>query len=415
LQAASTVSGSVWLDLTANGMKDPGEPLLEAGSVRVEAWPAGTTAEQARSGLPMASALIDASGRYSLAVLPGSVQVRFVNVTSGGGMGAPVNGETPATRDQPGATGASGVIQQGVIDHLQVAPGAVITEQSLPIDPQGFIYDAGTRLPVGGAAVTLMAQGAPVPPACLTGGPNPYITASGGAFAGGYQFLVDFGGSGCAALSGSTFSLQVVAAGYRSPSTLIPAGDGARQVFSPPSGVGTAAIVPNASIPAAGDPTTYYLAFVLSANARGVVNNHVPVDGSTRVALAVTKTASKAAVEIGDLVRYTVTVRNTGTAVMPTLTVTDQLPFGFKLVDGSATLGIGATTRAVQAAAAAPALNFALPGMAPGAVASLQYIVRVGVGGDRGDGINRVHVSAGPAASADASAHVLVSAGVFGA
>jgi uncharacterized repeat protein (TIGR01451 family) len=306
------------------------------------------------------------------------------------------------------------VVQQGVIDHLQVAPGAVITEQSLPIDPQGFVYDAGTRLPVGGALVTLLAQGSAVPPDCLNGGPNPYTTASAGAFAGGYQFLVDFGGSGCAALSGGTFTLQVSAAGYRTPSALIPAGDGSRQVFTPPAGLGAVAIVPNATIPAAGDPTTHYLAFVLSTGTKGVVNNHLPMDGSSRPGLSVTKTASKASAEIGDLVRYTVTLRNSGTAVLPALGLVDQLPLGFKLVDGSATLAVGAATQPLRPAAGVPALQFALPGMSPGAVASLQYLVRIGVGGDKGDGVNRVYVAAGTAVSADASARVVVLAGVFG-
>ena len=153
---------------------------------------------------------------------------------------------------------------------------------------------------------------------------------------------------------------------------------------------------------------------MLSANAKGVVHNHVPVDGSTRPGLAVTKSASKASAEIGDLVRYTVTVRNTGTAVLPALAMVDQMPLGFKLIDGSATLASGATTQPLQPGATTPALQFALPGVAPGAVATIQYLARIGVGGDKGDGINRVHVSAGAAVSADASARVLVSAGVFG-
>jgi hypothetical protein len=60
-------------------------------------------------------------------------------------------------------------------------------------------------------------------------------------------------------------------------------------------------------------------------------------------------------------------------------------------------------------------VRFTLPGIAPGAVATLQYLVRIGVAGDKGDGVNRVHVSAGSAVAADASARVTVSAGVFGA
>jgi hypothetical protein len=59
-------------------------------------------------------------------------------------------------------------------------------------------------------------------------------------------------------------------------------------------------------------------------------------------------------------------------------------------------------------------LAFGLPGLAASASGTLQYVVRLGVGADRGDGVNRVSATAGTVRSNEARATVKVGGGVFG-
>jgi uncharacterized repeat protein (TIGR01451 family) len=415
VQASATISGSIWIDANHNGLKDPGEPPPAAGSIRVQAWPAGTSAAQFAAGTPITTVLIDASGRYTLTVAPATLLLRFVDASSGAPLGNPVNGETAASRNQPSVTSSSGVTSHGTIDNIQVAPGASITQQSLPLDPQGIVYDSGTRTPIGGAAVLLLARAQAVPSSCLAGGPNPYVTAASGTLAGSYQFLIDYSAPGCASLSGATFTLRASAPGYRSPSALIPPGAGGQTLLTLPAGAGLYAVVPKPGVPAAGDPTTYYLALVLSATAMGPVNNNIPLDGAAQAGLAIAKVASRAAAEIGDTVRYTVTVTNSGKAVLPAVQLTDRLPLGFKLIHNTATVTLGGAPIAVATPSAGPVVTFALPGLPPGTQAVLQYLVRIGVGADHGDGTNRIQARAGGVTSNEATATVNVSGGVFGA
>jgi uncharacterized repeat protein (TIGR01451 family) len=411
---AAVISGSSWVDLNHNGVRDAGEPVPAANIVRVEVWPAGTTTLQTVGGTPVASALIDASGRYTLTVPASNVQIRFVDTSSNATLGLPVNGDSLATRNQPSVTGSNGIISHGVIDNIALTPGATLVEQSLPIDPQGIIYDSGTRLPLGGATVTLSANGAPVPGACLVGGVNPVVTASSGGTAGVYQFLLDFSAPGCAALSGATFKLNVSVPGFTVPSQLIKDGLNGNTVLTTPAGPGNYAVVSKAGIPVGSDPTTYYFQFVLSSASQGVINNYIPADGVNVAALRVTKVASKATAEIGDTVRYTITVRNTGTGVSPQGLTTDRLPLGFKMLANTASWTLAANTTPVTPTSSGNLLLFATPSIPAGASASLVYTVRVGIGADRGDGVNHAKASFGSFESNDATATVKVSAGVFG-
>jgi len=319
-----------------------------------------------------------------------------------------------SSRNQPAVTGSNGVIVGSVIDGIHVVAGASIVQQSLPIDPQGFVYDSGTRQPVAGAAVSLSANGALVPGACLSGGANPAITSGSGGFAGGYQFLVDFTGAGCASLSGATFTISVTAPGMRFPSQLIAPGSSSGTTFRAPAGSGIAPIVSKAGIPGPSDPTTYYLAIVLASGSMAVVNNNIPLDTGNQGRLALTKIAGRSTAEIGDTVRYTLSVRNTGNAPLPGILIADRLPLGFKLVPGSVTLAGAAPGVSPGVTGAGPDLTIALPALAAGTSVTVQYIARVGVGADHGDGINRAVASSGAIRSNEALARVAVSGGVFG-
>ena len=68
-----------------------------------------------------------------------------------------------------------------------------------------------------------------------------------------------------------------------------------------------------------------------------MVNNHIPLDPFlSRTPLIVTKISDKRTANVGDLVPYTITVRNTEALTRAGVAVVDILPPGFRYVAGSA-------------------------------------------------------------------------------
>jgi uncharacterized repeat protein (TIGR01451 family) len=96
---------------------------------------------------------------------------------------------------------------------------------------------------------------------------------------------------------------------------------------------------PATSVAAGSVGTKYYLNFTLSNAGVGSVelfDNHIPVDPPLNTAVSITKTASLTAVTRGQIVPYTITIRNTLGAPFPNVTIVDTFPPGFKYVSGSA-------------------------------------------------------------------------------
>jgi uncharacterized repeat protein (TIGR01451 family) len=96
---------------------------------------------------------------------------------------------------------------------------------------------------------------------------------------------------------------------------------------------------PAVSVPAGSAGTKYYLHVTLSNVGAGVVelfDNHVPVDPPLNTAVSITKTASLTNATRGQMVPYTITVKNTLGAPFANVTIVDTFPPGFKYVEGSA-------------------------------------------------------------------------------
>src|SRR5690606_7934754 len=92
-------------------------------------------------------------------------------------------------------------------------------------------------------------------------------------------------------------------------------------------------------------------------------------------------------VEVGDSMVYSITIRQTAGAAMGTVNVSDRLPHGFTYIAGTARLdGHGI---ADPLGAPGPLLVFDAGAFEIGAQKVLSYRVRVGVGSQQGDGINR--------------------------
>ncbi len=327
---SASVNGTVWQDNNHDKVKDLGEDPID-----------GWLVELLLDGQTLLSTTTDSNGSYAFTGLaPGSgYRVVFKEPTTGSILGRPVtnesgsnftNGVVDETTNPAGADNAD-----GSLNNLTLLAGTNTPEQSLPLDPAGVVYDSVTRQPITGATVALQNGGTTVATNCLVGGTNPQITGALGF----YQFLlVNPAPVGCP--GDGIYTLQVTQpSGYLPPvSTIIP-----ESVPSPHTPIanisGTLEAIQSQATPPIGtQATTYYLGFNLTLTGVGVVNNHIPLDPVLGGAIAVTKTTPKRDVMRGGLVPYTITATNTLTAVLSNISLQDQIPAGFKYVDGSARL-----------------------------------------------------------------------------
>lgn len=135
---------------------------------------------------------------------------------------------------------------------------------------------------------------------------------------------------------------------------------------------------------------SYGAAFVLTA--AGAVRIDIPLDPPT-TALILSKTASRPIAASGDLIQYSVTVRNPDSrAAATSLYVIDHLPAQMRFRPGSARLD--GQPLANPASDADRALRFALPALAAGAQARLTYVLEVRPNATAGDAINRAQAIA---------------------
>ena len=294
----STLSGIVYDDLNYDDVRQPNEPLR-----------AGWTVEVVRNGAVVGTAVTDATGAYTVANLPS-------------GPGYSVRFRTPDTN-----------VVFAVVSDVTLANDATVN-QNLPIDPSGVFYDTVTRQPVAGVIATFTDRaGNALPTACFVDASQQNQRTG---VTGQYRFDIVPGAASQCPVGESGYGIVFAApAGYSSvPSTVIAPEAGALD----PTGRGNpVTVVSGAGAPQAGEPTTYYLAFTLGSGDPHVVNNHIPLDPFlTRAPLVVTKTTSQRSASVGDLVPYTITVRNTEGLRRTNVTVVDVPPSGFSYVPGTA-------------------------------------------------------------------------------
>jgi uncharacterized repeat protein (TIGR01451 family) len=186
-----------------------------------------------------------------------------------------------------------------------------------------------------------------------------------------------------------------------------------------------AAIQPQASQPAktvtgggavGTSGTQYFLNFNLTTQgpagnrSASVIHNHVPLDPLTVGALLVSKTGNKTVAELGDSVQYTVRIRNTTAGQIDNIKLQDMLPAGFRYILGTSRLG--SVTLANPAGGVGRELTFDVGTIAANTTTELTYFVRLGVGSQQGDGINRA-TAISPIRSNTALFKVTVQGGVF--
>ena len=391
VQLPAAISGTVWYDV------GPKASLLDAGDKRLPGWLVELI--DPATGLVVASARTGADGSYRIAdLLPGvPFKVRFRDPDSGVVYGYPVNGETA-----PGSSGAacnSSAVPRSCVERssnpqlaVVLAPGQELTQQSLPVDPSGVVYDSITRAPVAGAVVTLSPVGncpgwlpATHVAAATLGG----YTISGNAISmttaanGAYQWLLL-----PTAPAACDFSLTVAPpAGYSFVSQIIPPASG---TLRPTGSVGTAyAVQPQADAPTAavGSGTLYHLTLNVGASTPDIVHNHIPLDPAAPAGLSLRKLADRQVVEVGGSVRYTISVALSSGSAPRHITLIDKLPPGFTFVAGTASVDGRAV--ADPTGKPGPVLRFELGAMPASRSFYLSYRLRADIGSTQGDGINR--------------------------
>jgi uncharacterized repeat protein (TIGR01451 family) len=249
--------------------------------------------------------------------------------------------------------------------------GSGMIQTTILVDPIGIVYDSRSNLPLPGVTVTLIDisgagnGGAPGAPARVFGvdgvspAPSTVITDRGGM----YQFPL---------VAPSLYRLQVTApSNYGFPSK--------REIGELPTGRST-----NLYGSFGGEFTV--------SETSGVVTIDVPLDPIPGV-LYVEKNASRAIVEVGDVLDYTVRVHNTAEQALVDVMVEDRLPAGFSFVPG--TLRIDGALVTDRFENRGPTLRIPLDTLAARSNRVLRYRVRIGGGALQGDGINRAQATSG--------------------
>lgn len=140
----------------------------------------------------------------------------------------------------------------------------------------------------------------------------------------------------------------------------------------------------------------------------------IPVD-SRAGSMLISKTVNKTTAAIGDMIMYTVILRNSGDAPVTDVAISDVLPHGFSYIAGSTT--INASGAADPQATGGRSLRWTIATLSPGAPVTVTYRVVVAPDAKSGTGINAVSASGtslgGAIVSNRASVKVKITEGVF--
>ncbi len=330
--ASAALSGTVWRDLDHDRTLDANEETLSNWVVE----------------LFLNDALIDtvttgADGAYQFTdIAPGtgySVQFRNpVNNAKFGGARPNESGATATDGVVSAANPGGATITPTGLFGITLAPGETVTEQSLPLDPSGVVYNSVTSDLIEGAIVTFTGPAGFDPDLHLVGGAD-NITQTTGAD-GFYQYLLLPGAPA------GVYSLEVTppvgAFNPITPSSIIPPCLGPFDVGPTPDPLLIQASNTPPQPAAAQDCTlggaasTYFLSFTITPGASAnVLNNHLPIDPILEGAIILTKATPKGSASRGALIPYTITAQSTLPGPIVDIDIIDRLPAGFKYVSGS--------------------------------------------------------------------------------
>lgn len=334
IPGSAILSGRVWHDADFDNSLDSGERVL-----------AGWAVELYRNATRLAAASTDSAGAYRFSGLAPNdttadqYEIRFLAPGSGPGTAMLGDADSPFTNGP-----------QRITD-IAAGSGSNVLNLNLPIDPNGVVYDSIARTPVAGATVTLLraATRTALPGGCFADtAQQGQVTLADGY----YKFDLNFSDPSCP--SGADYLIEVTppAAYGTAPSLIIPPTSGAATAaYSVPACPDDAVaatdhceaqgseLAPALGVPPRSLGTRYYLHLTLSNGQvpqdSQVFNNHLPIDPELDAAIAITKTSPLINVTRGQLVPYTITIRNTLGGALQDVVVVDSLPPGFKYIEKS--------------------------------------------------------------------------------
>lgn len=242
------------------------------------------------------------------------------------------------------------------------------------VDPFGLVFDAKTGQPVSGVSVTLIDAATGLPATVLGDDgvsiyPSTVISGTSTTDSGGNVYNFAPGVYRFPLVSPGSYQLKV----------------------APPTTYAFPSAQTNAAIQALpGAP------FVITVGSRGevflidpgpAVQIDLPLDPKF-ANIFVTKLAGKSQVAVGDVVPYQVTIENPNATIdVASVTVTDQLPVGFRYLPGSTKLD-GAPFADPVIAPDGRGLTFTLGLLPAGTTRALTYHTRVGVNVQKGEAVN---------------------------
>jgi len=408
----SVLIGSAWHDADFDDVRDSAERALVGWSVDLYG-----------DGRLLHTALTNTDGDYRISgvqpntTAPIQYELRFR---------APGAGASTALLGQAASPFTNGLQQ---ISDLVVPPGTNVPDLSLPIDPNGVVYNALARTPVAGATLELLNAGSssPLPASCFDDtAQQGQITLADGY----YKFDVNFSDPACP--SGGDYVVRVTAppgGSYVAGVSQIipPTSDASTVALSVPACPGSvddaipgttlycevqpSELAPTAAVPARTTGTNHYLHLMLDGSlapgSSQIFNNHVPLDPALMGSLAISKTTPQVNVTRGQLVPYVITINNTSGLLFTDVSIVDRFPAGFSYVEGSARLD-GEPTEPTVAG-----LELSWDGLVIAGTEerTLKLLLAVGAGVGEGEFVNRAQVmvgGTGQALSGEATATVRV-------
>ncbi len=386
------VSGYIWMDRKHDRSRPP------ASTEGQEGWTVTLTAS---TGATICVATSDANGFYQFDNLhcPGYEASGLPTSASLGGATFSISFSKPSNRMPNMATsgGGAGTAGTGQITGVTLKANDEVTEQNLPLDPSGIIYNSATRLPVNGATIVISGPAGFNPATDLVGGAAAQTQVTGAD--GLYSFFLQN------AFPSGTYTLTVTSpAGYlAAPSTLIPACSGTINIMAAPNPAliqGSNAQPPIGTMPhdpaacpassagfatvapfTAAQSTTQYYTRILITNgvSAPTLNNHIPLD-PVPVPPTVTKSFSAASILQGTNATLTLSLGNSNASALTlSQAFTDNLPAGMSVATPAA-IGGNCTMANVTAAAGSSSITYANGALIPVGGCTITVAVTAPVG-----------------------------------
>ncbi|HWZ48619.1 MAG TPA: hypothetical protein VNX00_10435, partial [Herbaspirillum sp.] len=394
----AVVSGRAWIDASSDGVYQRGEELL-----------LGWRAQLIRDGNVVEEATTDSQGQYQISgIVPDrGYSLRFLSPL-GRIEALPLDGASAET-----ATHATNDFVKGELVYETFLTAREYAEQNLALLPTGAVFNRQTRQPLANVKITLAGPQGFDPRSHLLGGESNAATVSDAQGRFNFSLTPD--------APAGLYRWQVQADGYEVPrnedmlelTEVAASAQHAHKVFDTPA-------IPAGTSADDAARSNGYFAMTRVQGAKRVANNHLGLDPLLAGGeLTLQKTADRKTVEIIDFFHYTLKVSHRRASAYAGFLIDDNLPRGLRYVPGSARLVADGSALPDPALTGADGgvtrlrFDFATMSLLPNAPIEISY--RVAVGASVAEGAQLVSYATAQAGveSAQASARIRISGGVF--